>query len=82
MNTENSANINSILTIPKNSPFVISAIDLEDNITERLFAMCVRIDCIVRVITRYRRKILVQISEKIKIVLDEKIASKIFIDNI
>lgn len=82
MSTENSINIDSILTVPKNSPFIISAIDLEESITERLFAMGVRIDCIVRVISRYRKKILVQISEKIKIVLDENIASKIFIDKL
>lgn len=73
------ANKNNILSVPKNSVFRISFIDLEESLTERLFAMGVRIDSIIRVVSRYRKKILIQISEELKIVLDEHIASRIFI---
>ena len=69
----------NILTIAKGRTFKISAINLEERLVERLFAMGVRIDCLVKVVKRYHKKILVQISEELKIVLHENIASGIFI---
>jgi len=69
----------NILTIPKDRTFTISAINLEDKLVEKLFAMGVRIDCLIKVVRHYKKKILIQISEELKIVLDEQIASGIFI---
>ena len=69
----------NILTVPKGRTFKISAINLEEKLVERLFAMGIRIDCLISVVKRYHHKILVQISEELKIVLDENIASGIFI---
>lgn len=69
----------NILTIPKGRTFTISAINLEDKLVEKLFAMGVRIDCLIKVVRHYKKKILIQISEELKIVLDEQIASGIFI---
>ena len=69
----------NILTVPKGRIFTISDIKLDESLVEKLFAMGVRIDCIIKVIRHYHHKILVQIHDELKIVLDDRIASGIFI---
>lgn len=69
----------NILSVPTNREFMISGIDLEGSMIERLFAIGVRIDSAISVMQHYKNKIVVQISGSLKIVLDNRIASKIFI---
>jgi Fe2+ transport system protein FeoA len=65
--------------ISNSSSFRVVLLDLEQGIQSRLLGMGLRLNTVLRVIGKLQRKIIVLIADDIRLVLDEAIASKIFV---
>ncbi len=69
----------STIEVCDTSSFKIKALELDDALQATLMSMGIRVNAVLKVIGRFQRKVVILISEDIRLVLDDVLASKIFV---